>query len=218
MRIISTCIAILIFFNTAHGQKWTVDTVIDQGIYQSFCCYKLKEPLYVTYVLSNGGGPCDRQARGFRFKDGGFRYCATSSDYRNSHFEKGHLANAEDFAFDCAAEERTFRYYNCVPQTRETNHGAWLQWETNIRQLSKKQKLFIVAGCIYGKKTIGVHKVAVPQYCYKIVLNANTRKILHCLLFPNDTSKSGREISLSELKRKLHYDLMPAAYWKRMTR
>ncbi len=177
---------------------------------------KLKVPLYVTYTLRNGGGPCDREREGFNFIEDGCNFCATSSDYRNSHYEKGHLANAEDFAFDCTEEELTFRYYNCVPQTTETNHGAWLQWETKIRELSKKQKLFIVAGNIFGKQTIGENKVAIPKYCYKIVLSAKTEKILYCLVFPNDKSKSVKEISLTDLKKKLGYDLMPASYWKKV--
>lgn len=40
--------------------------------------------------------------------------CATDKDYLNSGYDAGHLANAEDFAFDRYKEEKTFRYYNCL--------------------------------------------------------------------------------------------------------
>jgi len=186
-----------------------VDSVIDKGIYKSYFSFSLKNPLYVTYYLSKGGGPCKREEKHFSFVADGCKRCAKTSDYTNSHYEKGHLANAEDFAFSCPKEELTFRYYNCVPQTFELNHGAWLQWEASIRELSQSKRLFIIAGSIFGTKSIGHSKVRVPTFCYKIVIDPKTRKTLKCLLFPNNTSGSVREIPLNELRKKLGYPLLP---------
>lgn len=184
------------------------DTIINMGIYKSYYSYALKEPLYVTYHLSKGGGDCDRDAEHFSFKKCGIN-TATDEDYEGKGYDKGHLANAEDFAFDCAKVEQTFCYYNCLPQTVKLNRGIWKSWETKIRKLSQTQPLFIVAGGIYGKKTIGDNHIAVPKYCYKIVLNAQTKEILYCLLFPNNNSKKVTQLTLAQLKKKLGYELMP---------
>src|SRR5207248_7160427 len=71
---------------------------------------KLKEPLYVTYALYKGGGDCSRS--GMRFKNDVARIqTATANDYAHSGFDIGHLANAEDFASNCAKERMTFVFY-----------------------------------------------------------------------------------------------------------
>ena len=182
------------------------DTIINMGIYKSYFNYKLKEPLYVTYTLFKGGGDCSRN--GMDFKKCGVK-TASDRDYANSEFEKGHLANAEDFANDCESLKKTFCYYNCVPQTLELNRGIWKTWESNLRDQSQNQALFIIAGSIFKNKTLGVNKIGVPDQCYKIVIDPRTKKILYCLIFPNDDSNKDTPITLAKLKKKLGYDLMP---------
>lgn len=184
------------------------DTVINMGIYKSYFCYALKEPLYVAYPLYKGGGGCDRNDESFSFKKCGVA-TASDADYKGSGLDKGHLANAEDFAYDCDLEEKTFCYFNCVPQTIKLNRGIWKTWEEKVRVLSQTTKLFVVAGAIYSDKVIGPRQIGVPSHCYKIVLNAITKKIIYCVLFPNDDSKSYQEISLAQLKSKLNYPLVP---------
>lgn len=197
----------LFLFSTATSAQH-VDTVIKVGIYKSYYCYALKDPLYVTYTLYKGGGGCDRDEQGFSFKKCGVQ-TATDEDYSGSGYDKGHLANAEDFAADCDNEEKTFCYYNCIPQTIKLNRGIWKTWEEKTRVLSQTKKLFVIAGAIYGNKTMGPQHIGVPDYCYKIVLENKTKKILFCVLFPNDNSKQAKKISLIKLKKKLGYSLVP---------
>jgi endonuclease G len=198
----------------SYGQLLKIDTLIDIGIYKSYFNIKLKEPLYVTYMLFKGGGSCDREVESFTFKVDEFDKTATDNDYVHSGLEKGHLANAEDFAADCDKEEMTFKYYNCVPQTLKLNRGIWKTWETSTRALSQSKKLFIIAGSIYGKKKIGINKIGVPSHCYKIVIDPATKKILNCLVFPNNKSNTFQVVTFKELKQRLGYRLVPAAFWK----
>ncbi|OYU80688.1 MAG: hypothetical protein CFE23_08170 [Flavobacterium sp. BFFFF1] len=207
MNIKKMLLVTLLFSLQAYPQLKT-DTIINTGVYKSYFCYEVKEPLYVTYTLYKGGGDCDRGKEHFSFKKCGIKSGA-DKDYAGTSYDKGHLVNAEDFAFDCAKEETTFCYYNCLPQTVALNRGIWKTWEERIRDKSQQTKLFIVTGGIYGTKTIGENKIGVPDYCYKIVLDAKTQKILWCLLFPNDDSKSVQEVSLAALKKKLGYKLVP---------
>lgn len=180
------------------------DTIVVTPAYKSYFSYTLKEPLYVTYTLYKGGGDCDRD--GMRFDECGVN-TATDDDY-DKKYDKGHLANAEDFAYDCDLDRATFCYYNCLPQVPRLNRGIWKTWETQVRNLSQTKKLFIVAGGIFGKKKYGLHRIGVPDYCYKIVFDAATRKVLYCLLFPNDTSKRYETLSLDALTARLGYPLV----------
>lgn len=197
----------LLVYCSITAQAIKIDTIINMGIYKSYFNYELKEPLYVTYTLYKGGGDCDR--KGFSFKKCGI-LSATGKDYAGSPYDKGHLANAEDFANNCDDDAKTFCYYNCVPQTKKLNRGIWKTWETTIREESQKKSLFIIAGSIYNThKTIGKNKIGVPDQCYKIVMDSTTKEILYCLLFPNDTSDSYSKVTLDDLKKMLGYDLIP---------
>ena len=199
--------AFLSLFVYTHCYAQKTDTIIDMGNYKSYYSYTVKNPLYVTYRLSKGGGDCERSR--FKFEACGIN-TATDADYEHSGFHKGHLANAEDFAYDCVLDEKTFCYFNCVPQTSKLNLGIWKVWETKLRKLSQKQPLFIVAGAIYSDKIIKLGTtVGVPDYCYKIVVNPRTLEIVYCLLFPNDNSNAVQEIDLATLKAKLGYPLVP---------
>jgi endonuclease G, mitochondrial len=204
MKNILSFLLILCYFTVTAQIK--TDTIINMGIYKSYFNYKLKQPLYVTYRLVKGGGDCSRD--GMNFKKCGVK-TASDRDYAHSNYEKGHLANAEDFANDCESLKKTFCYYNCVPQTNKLNTGIWKTWETKLRVQSQNQALFIIAGSIFKDKTIGANKIGVPYQCYKIVVDPKTKKILYCLLFPNDDSNKVTRIKLARLKKKLGYDLMP---------
>lgn len=154
------------------------------------------------YYLYQGGGDCSRERMNFKKE---YR-TASSSDYAKSGYDKGHLVNAEDFAFDCDKEKCTFSFYNCIPQHPKLNRGSWKSWETTIRKESQKDILKIYAGAIYGKQTIG-KGVAVPDYVWKIVYNTRTKLITHALLFKNDDSEAVQRITTSQLKQLLGYEI-----------
>lgn len=201
-----TLLLLLALKFTLSAQQIKTDTIINVGIYKSYFNYELKEPLYVTYPLYKGGGDFKRD--GLSFKKCGIK-TAVSADYENTPYDRGHLANAEDFANDYANLEKTFCYFNCVPQTEKLNRGIWRTWEEKVRKRSQTKHLFVVAGNIYGSRKLGPNQIGIPDYCYKIVLDAKTKKILHCLLFPNDDSKSYKKITLTALKKMPGYDLVP---------
>ena len=47
-----------------------------------------------------------------------------------------------------------------------------------------------------------------PDYCYKVVIEPGTNKVLFCLLFTNDDSDTMRSLDLAELKQMLRYPLV----------
>ena len=184
--------------------SFSQDTIIDRGIYQSYYSYSLQQPMYVKYVLWKGGGECSRSK--FRFINDTELAMVDNSEYTRSGFDRGHLANAEDFAYDCVKDELTFRYYNCLPQTPNLNRGPWKVWETTIRQESQKDSLLIITGGIW---TGTVEKgIQVPTYCWKVVQSLSTLKVTHVLLFTNKINDSvGKEITLAELEKMLKYQV-----------
>ncbi len=190
-KIIPFLLCLLLFDGQAIAQS-----IVNRGIYTVNFSNTLHEPLWVSYKLYKGGGGCDR--KGFRFKnDIDSLKTATDKDYSKSGYDKGHLANAEDFAYDCTKDELTFRYYNCLPQTPNLNRGVWKTNETQIRQWSQTDSLLIVCGGTFGIRKIG--HIAVPDYCWKIVQSLSTLEILYCGWFTNSAHATSEEISLKEL-------------------
>jgi len=205
MKAIKLLALCLFAYLTSTAQQ--VDTLIQMTAYKSYYSYQVKNPLYVTYTLSKGGGDCNRAK--FTFKACGIE-TANDDDYSGTGYDKGHLANAEDFAYNCELDKETFCYYNCIPQTTKLNRGIWKTWETKVRKLSQSKPVFVIAGAIYSGNLLKEgHTVVKPDYCYKIVVDPPTGNILYCLLFPNDTSGKVQSLTLSELKAKLTYPLVP---------
>lgn len=183
---------------------YRADQVLNNEVYTSYFNNTLHEPLYVVYKLYQGGGDCPRKH--MHFKTGGLAYSATLEDYKHSQFDQGHLCPAEDEAFDCEREELTFRFYNCLPQTPNLNRGVWKTWETTVRQESQRDSLLVLCGGIFGSSKIG--GAAVPDYCWKLVYNLTTKRVLHCLIFPNDDSNTVERSTVNILKHKVGYPLV----------
>lgn len=192
--------------NTTNRIKpnYKIDTIITTEIYQSYFNYKCKEPVFVVYKLYKGGGDCKRA--GFSFTNDTKISVATDKDYAKSGYDKGHLANSEDFANNCGYDELTFRYYNCVPQTPNLNRGTWKKWETTIRKESQADSLLIIAGNYYGNsKKIGT--ITVPTKCWKVVQSLSTKKLTHVLLFTNTDSALYKTVTISTIEKELGYKL-----------
>jgi DNA/RNA endonuclease G (NUC1) len=205
-RILLLCVMLLALQSRAQKR---VDTVIDMGNYRSWFCKELKEPLFVGYVLYRGGGDCSR--KGFRFRDAQ-PWSAGHKDYAKTGYDEGHLANAEDFAGDCPADERTFRFWNCLPQTPNLNRGIWKKWEEQIRKESQTDSLWVVCGGGFQKpKWIG-RNVAVPDVCWKCVQRCSDGVVVHALLFTNTAHAEVRECTVADIEAAVGY---PIQLWTR---
>jgi endonuclease G len=178
-----------------------IDKIIKTQIYTSYFSYTTHTPLFVIYELYHGGGNCSRSDMSFQTE--AQLYSATKQDYESSGYDIGHMANAEDFAFDCSKEEITFRFYNALPQTPKLNRGTWKTLELKIRKESKQDSILIICGGYNFNKKIG--QCSVPDYCYKIIKDLKTKQISY-YLFPNDNSDSFKQVSTINLL-KIPYDI-----------
>lgn len=198
-------------------QKW--DTVISNKAYVSFYSQKLKNPVAVLYKLYKGGGPCSR--KGFRFINDMNILTAKDEDYSKSGYDKGHMANAEDFANDCVLDEMTFRFYNCVPQKPELNRGPWRSLESKIRDYSQSDSLLVFCINVYSDTLIvmGKSKVVVPTVCIKAAKRMKSSEWIILEEFTNLSSPSirtlkGREEILTKYGIKIE-DFEAIFYEKR---
>lgn len=105
-----------------------------------------------------------------KIKDG----CAKNSDYKNSGYDRGHLAPAADMLYSKEAAEDSFLLSNISPQTPGFNRGKWLELETFVRKKAEEYgTLYILTGPVLNskqQKTIGKSGVTVPEYFYKALL------------------------------------------------
>lgn len=168
-----------------------VDTIIDAGIYKSYFSYKIKQPVAVTYTLFHGGGEVSRS--GMNFKNDTKIHTLDDEDYVGSGYDKGHMANAEDFAFNKVKERKTFMYYNCVPQAPELNRGPWAMQEAKARRLSQLDSILIICYNVYD--TASKECMKIPTHCYRAVYSLTSGSILSVIGFENN--KDHKEVAVS---------------------
>lgn len=143
---------------------------------------------------------------------------AMREDYRNSGWDKGHMAPAADMKWSRQAMKESFYLTNVCPQNHELNSGSWLKLEKWCREMANKYgKVYIVTGPLittnkYG--TIGERKlVTVPDRFYKAVLY-DENGTYHSIAFvmnnnPSKQSLRSSAISVNELEDLSGIDFFP---------
>ena len=175
------------------------DTLIDNGIYEVYYSYSYKSPIWVKYSLSNGGGDCNRS----KFNFIKFNRTASNEDFIGSGFDKGHLVPAEDFAYDCNLEKKTFYFYNVVAQYPNMNRGIWKSYEEKVRDLSKKEPIDISCGCFYSNDKIENTDVSIPTSCWKIAKSKNGKVLISIIVTNNPNKNSIKKVPISQIDSKL---------------
>ena len=189
----------------AFSQK--VDTIIKTDVFTSYYSKDLRLPIMVKYVLYKGGGECSRVGDVFH-NDYKLNVVGTK-EFKASGYDEGHMANAEDFAYDCKKQKGTFQFINQLPQTPNLNRGIWKHYETIIRDLSQHDSLIVVCGGIWEDNKV-VNGMRIPNKCWKVVYSLTQKKIIYVLLFTNDNKATVRELRTVEelnLKTKIDYDI-----------
>ena len=105
---------------------------------------------------------------------------AELSDYRNSGFDRGHMAEAASFKRSQTAMSETFLLSNMAPQKSALNRRIWADLEDQVRSLARSHgRIWVFTGNIFQDaqgaptepvKRIGGNRVAVPTHCYKVIL------------------------------------------------
>jgi endonuclease G len=134
-------------------------------------------------------------------------YKIDESEYKYTGYDRGHLCNSEDRTSTPFLNKETFLMSNMLPQTPELNRGPWERLEAYCRKLARKgQKLVIYAGGIGEKDALGVTKMPIPKFCWKVIYSPEK---VWCILFPNEKSLNPNwqtySIPISQLKKMTGY-------------
>ena len=127
----------------------------------------------------------------------------TPDDYTNTGYDRGHMAAAAN-ADDPKEMSETFLMSNMTPQLPYVNRVAWKGLEERTRSLPFK---YIVTGAIYSAtpKTIGTHKVPVPDALYKVVFFESGKTAVYIL--DNVDKAALRTMPLDELEKIVGYKI-----------
>ena len=112
---------------------------------------------------------------------------ATKSDYFNSGYDRGHLAPASDMKISMTSMSESFLLSNVSPQNSSFNRGGWKKLESLVRSwVLSEGDMYVVTGPIFSSNngSIGLNKVTIPAYFYKIIYSKNKDKMIG-LVMPN---------------------------------
>jgi endonuclease G, mitochondrial len=142
----------------------------------------LRIPEWVTYHLTKQDleGTANRNDKFRPDPDIPIGMRAELADYKNSEYDRGHMAPAGDFKRSEEAMSETFFLSNMAPQRPKLNRGIWEKLEEQVRSLAESVgSIWIVTGTLFldegGHATepstfIGPDSVAVPTHFYKAIL------------------------------------------------
>jgi endonuclease G len=154
-----------------------------------------KIPNWVAYELTKEevGGIVPRYDTFMPDPNISYTQSATNNDYKNSGWDRGHMAPAADMKWSEQAMKESFYFSNICPQNRNLNAGIWKDLEEQVRSLAtQKGNLYIVCGPIVPKnpRTIGNNKVAIPDAFFKVLLqNDNGEWSAIAFMFANESGR-----------------------------
>ncbi|GHU67057.1 endonuclease [Bacteroidia bacterium] len=142
---------------------------------------------------------------------------ATTDDYKNSGWDRGHMAPAGDMKWSEQAMKESFYLSNICPQNKNLNSGIWKDLEEQVRALaSQKGNIYVVCGPIVSKqpKTIGSNNVAIPDAFFKVLLqNDNDNWTAIAFMFANESGRkplSTYAMSVEDMQMITDIDFFPA--------
>lgn len=140
--------------------------------------------------------------------------CASLDDYRNSGFDRGHMAPAADMKWDRQAMLDCHYLTNICPQTHSLNGGRWATLENKCRQWALRDSaIIIISGPVLTDvlpRAIGTQSVSVPERFFKVLLSpyVNPPRAI-AFIMPNSDDVDGLEnlaVSVDQVEEITGFD------------
>jgi len=169
------------------GARLQCDQLLVNRAYVSCFNYRTNTPLWSSYTVTDkeAAGRSERYRSFLYDKRVPKRHRIKSSDYSKSGYDRGHLfPNALADGGSIVRQAQAFLMTNIAPQHPKLNRVGWKYLENAVRKwLKRHKKLNIVTGVWFDadSKRIGKrkrHKVEVPLYWYKIILDPEQMKAM----------------------------------------
>ena len=151
----------------------------------------LKCPIDVSYFLNAGSRSSSIRRGKWAFKaDPALpKPRATSSDYTNSGYQRGHMCPAADMASSRVLMKSTFIMSNVAPQAPSLNMGEWKRIENEHRKISAiYDGCSVRVGALFlddSYPIIGRHGIAVPSHFIRILWKAGSSFPTHISIVEN---------------------------------
>lgn len=183
---------------------------------------RYRVPNCVAYELTNtqvamADAPDAERRDNYNFnRDTRVDGCPDWWEYKETGYDRGHMAPAMDMRWSRQAMEQCFLMTNICPQDHELNDGEWRHMEEAIHTWAKRtERLVIFTGPVLRNdmKRIGKHRnIAVPSKFYKVVYDPKQKKAI-AFLFKNEKARNSwtnYAVSVDEVEQLTGIDFLAA--------
>ncbi len=170
-----------------YGIPCKSDLVLDKDGYSLGYSFDYKGAVWVSYILSKGSVGIDvaRSESFFPDPDVPARFRKKPDDFRNSGFDKGHLAPSAAIDFTVKSNLQTFAMSNVSPQDPKLNRQAWSKLESLEREWTYTLgKMVVYTGPIYGERPKKMKDIPIPKAFYKVAYSFKYRRYIGFIM-PN---------------------------------
>ena len=179
-------------------------------------------PNCVAYELTNtqaamADAPDSEKRDNYKFnRDTKVAGCPDWWEYKETGYDRGHMAPAMDMRWDKQAMEQCFLMTNICPQDRDLNDGEWRHMEEAIHTWARKtDRLVIFTGPVLSgdmKKTGKHNDISVPNKFFKVVYSPKQNRAI-AFLFDNEyapKSWTNYAVTVDEVERLTGIDFLAA--------
>lgn len=160
-----------------------------------------KVPLWVSYQVKAYSGRPPNYPRPAIWTTDEVLYrlgiATTEKPYRNSGYDRGHMCMKEIASrISAKADYETHSMINALAQIHQFNAGIWLDLEIHtMRWADTYGDVWVICGPVFsnrapskfiGNTSIGF--IAVPDFCYKIVIKTNPSFDVLAFMYPNTSN------------------------------
>ena len=170
-------------------------------------------PNCVAYELTNtqvsmADAPDAQKRDNFQFnRDPQVQGCPDWWEYKETGYDRGHMAPAMDMRWDKTAMEQCFLMTNICPQDHELNDGEWRHMEEAIHTWARSaRRLVIFTGPVLEgnmKKMGKKGNIAVPTQYYKVLYAPEQDRAI-AFLFRNEKARNSwtnYAVTIDEVER-----------------
>lgn len=177
-----------------------------------------KTPVFVAEKLNRSSVMDAHEKRTNRFfADARLRAAerAELDDYKDSGFDRGHMAPAGDMP-TAQAMAQSFSLANMVPQAPEHNRGVWaksVEMATRKYAARASGDVYVITGPVFVPNIAkspsigsGVH---VPTYLFKLVYDQDKNRAWAYWQQNDDSTRGSKPISYGELVKRTGIEFLP---------